>query len=94
MPTVTVKSKYQVVIPKSVRDELGVKVGDLLEAKVEKGRLIFAPKALVDRGIAQSLDDFRRGRAYGPFATHSEFLASLHAEVKKIRSRKLRRPAE
>jgi len=62
MPVVTVKNKYQVVLPQALREQVGVKVGDLLEAKVERGRITFTPKAPVDRGIAESLKDFKQGR--------------------------------
>ena len=37
MPIVKVKSKYQVTLPSSVRDQVGIAVGDILEATVEKG---------------------------------------------------------
>ena len=49
MPIVTVKKKYQVVIPQEVRLELNIAEGDILEAKVEDGRLVYTPKTLVDR---------------------------------------------
>ncbi len=49
MPIVTVKDKYQVVIPQSVRRQLGINRGDLLEAKVERGKLTYTPKDLIDR---------------------------------------------
>jgi len=88
MPIVTIKDKYQVVIPRSVRKKVPVHVGDLLEAKVERGKITFTPKSPVDRGIAESLEDFKRGRSYGPFAAHKEFLASLHSEEKKLRVQK------
>lgn len=83
MPLVTVKNKYQVVIPAVVRKQAGIRVGDLLEAKVERGKVTFTPKSVIDRGIAESLEDFKRGRSYGPFDTAEEMIASLHANVKK-----------
>ena len=49
MSIVTVKNKYQVVIPPDIREKLGINAGDLLEAKVERGRLTFTPKAIVNR---------------------------------------------
>jgi AbrB family looped-hinge helix DNA binding protein len=49
MAIVTVKNKYQVVIPQTVRKELGINPGDLLEAKVEGGKLTYTRKALIDR---------------------------------------------
>jgi AbrB family looped-hinge helix DNA binding protein len=88
MSIVTVKNKYQVVIPQDLREEIGLSVGDLLEARIERGKITFTPKVLVDRGIAQSLADFKSGRSYGPFKTHQEFLTSLHSETKKLQSKK------
>lgn len=37
----------------------------------------------IDRGIAQSLKEFKQGRARGPFETHEAFVASLHTETRK-----------
>lgn len=49
MAIVTVKNKYQVVIPQAIREKLGISRGDVLEAKVERGRITYTPKALIDR---------------------------------------------
>jgi AbrB family looped-hinge helix DNA binding protein len=49
MAIVTVKNKYQVVIPQTVRKQLGINRGDLLEAKVERGKLTYTRKTLIDR---------------------------------------------
>lgn len=92
MPIVTVKSKFQVVIPAKVRRQAGIKVGDLLEAKVERGKVTLTPKSLVDRGIAESLEDFKKGRSYGPFASAGEMVASLTTNARKTRARKTQRP--
>jgi bifunctional DNA-binding transcriptional regulator/antitoxin component of YhaV-PrlF toxin-antitoxin module len=88
MAIVTVKNKYQVVIPLHVRNEIGVNIGDVFEAKAENGRIVFEPKAIVDRGIAESMAEFKAGRSLGPFKTHERFLAALHKEAKKAGSRK------
>ena len=93
MPIVTVKKKYQVVIPLHVREQIGVAVGDVLEAKAENGRIVFEPKSIVDRGIAESLEEFKAGHSYGPFDTHEQFLTSLHREARKLHPKKIRRPA-
>jgi len=69
MPLVPVKNKYQVTLPVRLREQAGVSVGDLLEAKVEKGRIMFMPKSILDRRIAGSFEDFKRGRTLGPFST-------------------------
>ena len=93
MSIVTVKNKYQIVIPLIVREKIGLNVGDVLEAKIERGKITLTPKALVDRGIAQSLDDFKSGRSYGPFKTHAAFLASLHSQTKRLHGNKSKRLA-
>lgn len=80
--------KYQVVIPASVRAQVDVNVGDLLEAKVEKGKITFTPKSLLDRGIAESLADFKRGWSYGPFNSAEEMIASLRRNIKKPRAKR------
>ena len=85
MPFVTVKKKYQVVIPLAVRRELRIEVGDLLEARFERGKITFTPKSVIDRGIEEGLEDIRKGRVYGPFETAEEMITSLHREAKKLR---------
>lgn len=91
MAIVTVKKKYQVVIPQNIREQLPIAVGDILEASVERGKITFTPKSIVDRGIDESLAEFREGRSYGPFETHKELIASLHKESKAVRARKAKR---
>jgi bifunctional DNA-binding transcriptional regulator/antitoxin component of YhaV-PrlF toxin-antitoxin module len=87
MAFVPVKNKYQVVIPRDVREAVGVEVGDLLEARAEAGKITFTPKSLVHRGIAESLADFAAGRFHGPFKTDKELINSLHRETAKVRSK-------
>jgi hypothetical protein len=70
---------------KTFRRKIGINVGDLLEAKAERGRITFTPKSVVDRGLAESLAGFKAGRAYGPFETHEELVASLHEKAGKLR---------
>jgi AbrB family looped-hinge helix DNA binding protein len=88
MALVAVKNKFQVVIPRTVRKKIGLNVGDLLEAAVERGKITFTPKSVVDRGIRESLTDFKEGRAYGPFETREDLVASLHKEAAKLRLKK------
>lgn len=88
MPIVTVKNKYQVVIPRSLRRQVRINVGDLLEASVQEGRITLVPKSLVDREIAEGLEDLQRGRTYGPYASAAEMIASLHRMTRKAARRK------
>ena len=72
MALVAVKNKYQVVIPQKVRERIGLHVGDLLEARIERGKITFTPKSLVDKGIAEGLEDIRKGRVFGPYGSVAE----------------------
>lgn len=62
MKTVTVSSKYQVVIPKSVRKALGIRAGQKIQVVVYEGRFKLLPltpfKELrgFAKGIVTSLD--------------------------------------
>ncbi len=85
MALVTVKNKFQVVIPQQVRAQIAVSIGDLFEATVERGKITFTPKSVVDRGIGDSLADFKEGNSFGPFSTHRELIDSLRAESKKLK---------
>jgi AbrB family looped-hinge helix DNA binding protein len=85
MSLVTVKNKYQVVIPERVRADIGVHVGDTFDVKAERGKITFTPKSVVilDRELALGLEDARKGRTYGPFNTAEEMIVSMQAQLKK-----------
>jgi AbrB family looped-hinge helix DNA binding protein len=89
---VRVKSKFQVTLPKVVRNKARLRVGDVLEAKVEGKKVTLTPQSLVDRHIAEALEDIRQGRVYGPFGSAEEMLRSLRENVRRL-SRK-RRPTK
>lgn len=88
MSLVTIKNKYQIVIPAKVRREFPLRVGDFLEAAVERGKITLAPKTLLDREIATSLEDFRAGRTSGPFETHEPLVKYLKGVVRQYRTKK------
>ncbi|MGA3075619.1 MAG: AbrB/MazE/SpoVT family DNA-binding domain-containing protein [Bryobacteraceae bacterium] len=87
MPIVTVKNKYQVVIPRRVREQVGVAIGDVLEARAVRGKIVFEPKSIVDRGIAEGLDDIKQGRVYGPYRTAAEAMKAFQARSAKLSKR-------
>jgi bifunctional DNA-binding transcriptional regulator/antitoxin component of YhaV-PrlF toxin-antitoxin module len=94
MPIVTVKNKYQVVIPQGLRKQVRVNIGDILEARVERGKITFTPQTLFDRelaeSVAESMADYKAGRYFGPFDNHEDFIASLHREMEKIKATRSR----
>lgn len=57
MPEVTVSPKYQIVIPKDVREMLKIKPGQKLQVVVMKGTIrLLTPRTLADlRGLVKGL---------------------------------------
>lgn len=88
MNLVTVKTKFQIVIPQAIREQVGVGVGDLLEARVEKGKITFAPKSVLDRHLAEGLEDLKKGRTHGPYKSAKEAIAALELRAKKHAKRR------
>ncbi len=87
MAAVKVGLSRQVAIPKKLHDQLGLSPGDYLEVEVRNNRLILTPKTLIEKRLAEGLDDLRRGRTYGPFASAPALIRSLHHEGKKPKKR-------
>jgi hypothetical protein len=98
--TVPVKNQSPVIIPAAALRRAGFKSGQQLEVKASGGVITILPKLpgapdvhlasdrrAIDRGIAASEEDYRSGRSYGPFKTHEELIASLHAEAAKLRKK-------
>jgi bifunctional DNA-binding transcriptional regulator/antitoxin component of YhaV-PrlF toxin-antitoxin module len=78
MSLVRVKANGQVTLPPSLRERAKLNVGDLLEAKVEKGKITLTPASLIDRHIAESQEQIRRGEFHGPFDTAEKMIQTLH----------------
>jgi AbrB family looped-hinge helix DNA binding protein len=81
MDIVAVKNKFQIVIPQRIREEVNVEVGDLLEANVEGGKITFTPKSLIDRHLAEALEDLKQGRTHGPYANARDAIKALEARA-------------
>jgi AbrB family looped-hinge helix DNA binding protein len=72
----------QVAIPKKLHDQLGLSPGDYLQVELEGERLILTPKALIEKRLAESLEDIRQGRVHGPFRSMPALLRSLRRSKK------------
>src|ERR1700675_2285428 len=87
MVEVKIGVSRQVVIPKKIHDTLGLAPGDYLEVAVERGKVVMTPKALVDKRIekrlAESFENFRKGRTYGPFSSAKEAIEALDGPKKR-----------
>jgi AbrB family looped-hinge helix DNA binding protein len=92
MEIVTVKDKYQVVIPQAIREKLGISRGDVLEAKVERGRLTYTPKTIIDRVPASKADRekfFKQLRAEAPAWLKEAWAASRRRGTDKLTMREI-----
>jgi hypothetical protein len=102
--TIAFKDRKPLVLPAAALRRAGFKNGQNLEINVVGGAITIIAKTppsakedtsanrrAIDRGIAASEKDYKEGRSYGPFKTHGEFIASLHAEAAKLRPNKRKR---
>jgi AbrB family looped-hinge helix DNA binding protein len=92
MAIVTVKSKYQVVIPRAIREKLGISRGDVLEAKVERGRVTYTPKAVIHRvpvGKAERVDFFKQLREEAPVWLKETWASSKRQGTDKVTMRQI-----
>jgi AbrB family looped-hinge helix DNA binding protein len=69
MPTVKIGVSRQIVIPKKLYEKLGLLPGDYLEVELADQHLILTPKMLVEKRLAEGLENVKQGRVVGPFKT-------------------------
>jgi bifunctional DNA-binding transcriptional regulator/antitoxin component of YhaV-PrlF toxin-antitoxin module len=92
------KDKAPIVVPPSIRRRAGFKPSDKLEFKASGGVITItakpetaddeytpAQRRVIDAGIREGLEQFKRGEVFGPFDSASEMMASIEAEIKKRR---------
>jgi AbrB family looped-hinge helix DNA binding protein len=91
MDLVTVKTKFQVVIPQSIRKRVHLDIGDLLEASFENGKITFTPKTVIDRHLAEGLEDVARGRTHGPYTSAAEAISALESRAGKAKKKARKR---
>jgi AbrB family looped-hinge helix DNA binding protein len=87
---VRLTGNYQVSVPKALREQLGLKLGDFLDTSIERGAVVLRPKVLTDPGRLAA-DRARAGIGVSrAFETADELLADLHATTRRL---KRKRPA-
>ena len=91
MATATkVSAKGQVVIPKELRESLGVKPGDFMEPVRCPEGVLFKPKVFVDRDVERELKaamaDVKAGRVHGPFHSVSALSRAAKRHGKRART--------
>ncbi|MBK5294806.1 MAG: AbrB/MazE/SpoVT family DNA-binding domain-containing protein [Acidobacteriia bacterium] len=94
----TVFKDKELVVPPSIRRQAGIKQGDRLEFKVSGGVITILPKLpnaddeytpelrkIIDAQLAESEEDIKQGRVYGPFETLAELERSLRETTKEFK---------
>ncbi len=95
--------KQRLVVPASVQRRARIKAGDRLEFRVSGGVITILPKLpsadseytpeqrrIVEARIAEGIEDFRKGRSYGPF-TADEAVKFLKSQMKRGRVKPFKR---
>ncbi len=93
MAAVKVGTSRQVAIPKKLHDELGLSPGDYLEVERRGNQLILTPKSLVEKRLAEALDDVKQGRVGGPYDSVEELISSLHGARRSKKAKTNKRSA-
>ena len=73
--------KFQVTIPKNVRDGVGLKVGDLVEASVGRDGIVLLSLA---RYLEESEAAVRAGRVLGPFKSAGAAMKAVKARARRV----------
>ena len=88
---VRLTGNYQVSVPKALREQLGLKLGDFLDTSIEQGAVVLRPKVLTDPGRLAA-DRARAGIGVSrAFDNAKDFLDDLHRVTKKRRALASRR---
>jgi AbrB family looped-hinge helix DNA binding protein len=92
MEIVQVRKRFQITLPASVRQEIGLKEGDIVLVEARDGEIILRPQEVIDRSQVwywseawqqaeqEAEADIAAGRTRS-FETVDELIASLHQAV-------------
>ncbi len=69
----------------TLREHVHVEIGDLIEANVEDGKITVTPKSLIDRSVAEGLEDMKQGRTHGPYANVRDAIRALETHAERRR---------
>lgn len=94
--TIVVKSKNELIVPRSVRRQAGIKTGDRVEFKVSGGVINIIPKlpTAADeytpaerRALDIRLAEARKSPHHGPFETAADAVKFLRREIKERKAK-------
>src|SRR4029450_7933693 len=81
--------KFQVTIPKNVRDAVGLKVGDLVEPPARRDGIVLRQKVLIDKPVSltrqleESEAAVKAGRVLGPFKSAGAAKRGVKAHARR-----------
>ena len=85
---VRLTGNYQVSVPKALREQLGLKLGDFLDTSIERGAVVLRPKVLADPGRLAA-ERARAGVGVSrAFETADELVADLHATTRRLKRKR------
>jgi len=89
MEVLQIRKKFQITLPRSIREQLGLEEGDYIAVEVRDEEIVLRPKKLVDKGQAwfwsrewqeaerEAEADIESGRVH-EFADAEEAIVFLH----------------
>jgi len=92
MPNVKIGAKHQVVIPKNIFHELGLRIGDIVEAVREGNNVVFRPQVLIpkedawfhskewQKGEREADEDIKAGRVSEVFENADDLISHLRKQ--------------
>jgi bifunctional DNA-binding transcriptional regulator/antitoxin component of YhaV-PrlF toxin-antitoxin module len=96
--TVVVRSKTELIVPRSVRRKAGIRAGDRVEFRVSGGVINIIPelpsaddectpgqRRVIDARLAEGLADIKAGRTFGPFGSADEMIAHMKMQLNRMR---------
>jgi AbrB family looped-hinge helix DNA binding protein len=90
MPLTKIKEKYQVTIPAVIRQLLGLKIGDVLEAEVKDNVIVLRPKAIIDKAAAWNklVNILGKDRERSQALSDEEVMEDVLAAIQEVRQKK------
>ena len=88
---VTVNDNAELIVPRSIRREAGIKPGDRVEFRVADGVIRIVPEAAPPdeylpsqrQAIELELADAQQGAFHGPFDSAEDMISHLQARIKR-----------
>jgi len=89
MALIKIQNKYQITLPKAVRESFGLKIGDYVEIDKDDGKILLRPVSVIPKDQryfytpewqemeAEADKDIEKGDVFGPFDHAQDALAAL-----------------